>query len=642
MKLELRSRRINGKGELEGTVAILDDGGGLIWEDMVNLSRARQRETLVAEVADRAHISRDRARQAVLKLLEEQRAAYLREAGQEEPRRPRKADKLVTALLETGAELFHDQYGEPYVALPEEARRTIYRVRSSASRDRLSQLGYAALGEVPSTETVRAALNVIAGKAMFDGAQYSLSVRTAWHDGAFWYDLGDWRAVKVMPHGWEVVERPPILFRHYPHQRPQVEPVAGGSLKAILDLLTIRGAHAQLLFLTDLVAGLVPNIPRPLSIFHGPHGSTKTTALRLKRELADPVEVPVQGPPRDLGEFVQLASHNLCVFLDNLSSLPEWLSDGLSRFCTGDGFAKRMLYTTDEDFFYRPQGVGGLTGINLVVSAPDLLDRSFIYSLERLAEGDYLPESVLRERFQAIRPELVGAMFDTLSSAMSIHPKLTARRLPRLADYALWGCAVALALGYGEDDYWAAYKANIGAQTREALDASPVAQAVLALMQGRDEWRGSPSDLLDELNRVSEDLKLDTKAKAWPKDPSWVTRRLTLVLPNLAQVGITIEKGSSGQQRWVALKGTKNAVTGVSPVSGQLGAADGIDTIFATPQGKTRRRNPCVCPREEWGPPLPDARCDECGTPTICPDCGGCRRCAMLEAGEDPDVETTL
>lgn len=191
-------------------------------------------------------------------------------------------------------------------------------------------------------------------------------------------------------------------------------------------------------------------------------------------------------------------------------------------------------------------------------------------------------------------------MFDVLSS--SHVDTAPAGRLRAL------GCAVALALGYGEDDYWAAYRANIGAQTREALDASPIAQAVLALMDGRNERRGAPSDLFGELNRVAEDLRLDTKAKAWPKNPSWVTRRLTLVVPNLAQVGITVQRGSVGEKRWVALNGTKNAVNGVSPVGDQLGAADGtdgIDTISATLQGKTRRGKPLRLPPAGVGPPLP-------------------------------------
>jgi len=493
---------------------------------------------------------------------------------------------------------------------------------------------------------VRAALAVIAGKAAFDGEVLPLHVRTAWHEDDLWYDLGDWRGVKIMAAGWEVVEQPPVLFRRLPHQRAQVEPVPGGNVRDILDLLTLKKTeHQCVLFLTDLVAGLVPGIPRPLSVFHGPHGSTKTTALRMKRELQDPVEVPVQGPPRDLAEFVQLASHNLCLFLDNLSSLPEWLSDALSRFCTGDGFTKRALYTTDEDYFYRPQGIGGLTGVNLVVTAPDLLDRSFIYQMDRLAEGEYLPESELRQRFEAMKPGLLGAMFSTLSAAVGLHPQLKARPLPRLADYALWAVASAIALGYDERDYWQAYAANIGAQTREALDASPVAQAVLHLMDGRKEWSGTPSELLLALNAIAEELKIDSKARAWPKDAGWVTRRLTLVLPNLAQVGIQVRTSHDGKNRQVALQRKGNDVSGVSPVSGHkegVNTTNGTNIKTGTPGGKVGQKqerpiDPCLCPREEWTEGVIGESCPTCEYKLRCPECGGCRTCGHKLAREHAD-----
>ena len=49
MKVEMRSRRINGAGDLTGTVAIYGDDGRFMWEDTTNLSKSRQRD--VAAVA---------------------------------------------------------------------------------------------------------------------------------------------------------------------------------------------------------------------------------------------------------------------------------------------------------------------------------------------------------------------------------------------------------------------------------------------------------------------------------------------------------------------------------------------------------------------------------------------------------------
>lgn len=53
--------------------------------------------------------------------------------------------------------------------------------------------------------------------------------------------------------------------------------------------------------------------------------------------------------------------------------------------------------------------------------------------------------------------------------------------------------------------------------------------------------RGSPAELLDELNRVAPDLKINTSSKLWPKDPKWLVRRLNSVKSNLQTLlGVTI------------------------------------------------------------------------------------------------------
>ena len=72
-------------------------------------------------------------------------------------------------------------------------------------------------------------------------------------------------------------------------------------------------------------------------------------------------------------------------------------------------------------------------------------------------------------------------------------------------------------------------------------------------MEDRIEWRGKPGELLKDLDDLAEGLKINTKAKAWPKDPAWMTRRLNPVVPNLAQVGIRVESGHVGDDRWIEI-----------------------------------------------------------------------------------------
>lgn len=59
-------------------------------------------------------------------------------------------------------------------------------------------------------------------------------------------------------------------------------------------------------------------------------------------------------------------------------------------------------------------------------------------------------------------------------------------------------------------------------------------------------------------------MRIDTRARAWPKSPSAFTRRLNEVRPNLMRFGIAVETGYTGRQRTIAFKGTENAVRAVN------------------------------------------------------------------------------
>ncbi len=519
------------------------------------------------------------------------------------------ADRIVQYALSSGAELFHDQRSDPYMAFREQRRRQIWPLRSQAARHWLSYLAWRAEHKAPSSETVRTALGVLEAIARFEGEEHQLNVRIASHDGAIWYDLGDWRAVRIDSSGWGIVDEPPILFRHFALQKPQVEPVAGGDLRDLLSLVNLRDGPARLLLLAYVVVAMIPDIPRPIIVVRGEHGSGKSTLFVFIRDLLDPSLVTRGSAPDSLREFVQAASHGLCLYLDNLSYLPDWMSDALCRLCTGDGFSKRQLYTDDDDIIYSLRGLGGVNGINLVATRPDLLDRALIFSLEAIADPDRRLEKACQDEFEWRRPRLLGAMFNALSAAMKEIDGIQLTGLPRMADFARWGCAVSRALGFSQAEFLDALGCNVREQNNSALENSPVAQAVLALVQRDHEWEDTPAQTLARLNEIAESLRIDTRAKQWPKSPSVLTKRLNEVRPNLLRAGILIKTGGhTGDRRTIAFRRTENAVNAVNSYENAVSAdanavsfdgisddapdsdsplpdgVDGTDGIFAIPQ----------------------------------------------------------
>ncbi len=456
------------------------------------------------------------------------------------------AKLLVTLALESGVELFHDQRSVPFAAIRDDTGRRIVSVGSTDFGLWLRRLIWNRSGKTMGRDLVTTARDTLGSIARFDKPQRDLFVRVARHDGAIWVDLDGRSAVRVTADGWTIDGKPPILFRSFAHQRPLPHPSRNGDLGRCLDYVRIADTedNVPLLFQCYLVAAMVPDIPVAAMIVHGQHGATKSTVLKIVKRLLDPGAVEVQGGMRDQAEFAQAAAQNRVLFFDNLTSVPEWLSDLLCCFVTGAGFSKRMLYSDDDSVTFEYRGVAGLGGVNLVADRPDLLDRSIIIKMEPVPDSDRRAEGEFWDEFEADRPAILGGIFDALSTAMRIEPTLQLARLPRMADFARWGAAASVAIGRTAEEFLDAYRANIGRQNDAAIESSPIAGALIRFMeyQVEGEWNGTAGELLSELEARATDLKINTRARGWPKNAVWVGRRLRDVMPNLLARGVAVEE----------------------------------------------------------------------------------------------------
>jgi hypothetical protein len=483
------------------------------------------------------------------------KSQQLREVKKGNPSQADKLTDLVLVELQDQVFLFHDDLEEPYAQLKINDHHEIFRCLSRQFKRWLSQKFYEKEEKIPNTEALKSALNVIEGKACFDGPCIPLHVRSAWHEGALWYDLGDWRAVEITAEGWEVVDDPPILFYHFSHQLPQVEPERGGSLEEFDRFVNLPLPADRVLIHTYIVTALIPSIPRPILVLYGDQGSAKSFLFRVLKRLIDPSVLETTSPPDNLREFVQLASHHLVLYLDNLSGLPDWLSDAFSRLSTGEGLSKRMLYTDDDDVVYALKRLGGINGINLVATKPDILDRCLIFGLQRIPKKQRQTEEEILPKFEEARPRILGAIFDAVAGSMRELPKVNPTYISRMADFCHWGCATAQALGYRDEVFLKAYQKNLNDQNESALESSPVATVVRRFMQGKESWEGNATELLKLLGDIAPSTGVDTNSRLWPKDVRWLGRRLAEVRPNLAQDGIItqLDKRTAGE-RYINLR----------------------------------------------------------------------------------------
>jgi hypothetical protein len=487
------------------------------------------------------------------------------------PPKMNQADLLIKLAKQAGAEFFRDQRNSLYFAfINQRGRREVSAMATPSFGRWLTKVFHDRLGNVPKTESVKSARVYLEAHAQFGGVVHPLSLQIARsEDESIYVDLGDWRAVRVTADGWTVEDRPPILFRRYAQMAIHPEPKRGGNLNEIFDFMNLDSDAARTIFLAYLIAAQVPDVATPVLIATGEKGTAKTTFFRLVSRMVAPTITETLGKVDRIDEFNRQAAHARALFFDNLTSLPEWLSDALCRVVTGDAWTKRELYTDDDDVIHAYRRLAGINSIAGVADKADLLDRSIIIRPPFIPEHKRREEAEFWAAFENRRPYILGALLDTLSAAMREHPGVQLTEHPRMADFAGWGCATMRALGRRDEEFLEAYKENVGSQDEEAVEASPVAQAVLLLAAEVPHWEGTAAQLHSRLSSIATPNRIPIDVPSWPRDARKLGTRVTEITGTLRSHGVTaarVGKTNTGA-KWVVIR---DDGVGVSSHSGSV------------------------------------------------------------------------
>jgi hypothetical protein len=500
--------------------------------------------------------------------IREQQAAGSPEAAPPDPS-PSTATRLVLLAQEAGVVLTQAPDGQTHLTVMREGRRETWPIRSRAVRSWLKLSYFKAEGRSAGSQAVEDALGVLEGMAICQGAERSVHVRIAGEGERIYLDLADAErhVVEIDRRGWRVVARPPVLFRRPRGLLALPMPVSGGSLADLRNILNLETDQDWYLLAAWMLAALRPHGPYPILCLHGEQGAAKSTTARALRSLIDPSAACLRSEPRDGRDVMIAATNGWVVALDNLSSIPPWLSDCLCRLSTGGGFATRELYSDAEEVILEAQRPVILTSIEDVATRGDLLDRAIVKTLPAISEKKRRPERELWAEYEQARPRLLGALLDALAGALGRLPSVRLNRLPRMADFAMLGVAAEQALGWPKDAFAVAYDDNRQDAHTIALDESPIAKPLVKLAQ-EGEWSGTAEQLLEALTRrVGEPA---AKSRQWPKSPRALSGRLRRLTPNLKAVGITLTfalGGPRGKSRIIHLH------------------ADGADGADGTKQG---------------------------------------------------------
>ncbi|MGW0805968.1 ATP-binding protein [Nonomuraea sp. NPDC002799] len=450
-------------------------------------------------------------------------------------RGPSQASQLVM-LAKERFDLFMSEDGRPY-AVKQKGPNIALPLRGKAGlRSQLARI-YTEdhSGNVPSQSALADCMTVLEGIAA-NAEPRVPHLRVARFDGRIVVDLGtsDGACVIIGPEGWTRESRSPVLFRRSGAMKPLPVPIRDGDGLGRLQGMLNTTTEGFRLLVAWLISTFIPDLPHPILTFRGEQGTGKSKAAQMVIGIIDPSGAPKRTAPRDLKGWAVQAFNSWALCLDNVSIIPDWLSDALCRAVTGDGMVDRALYSDDDVVVLEFRRVLAITTIDAGALAGDLAERLLVVELNLILDSERREEAELDKAYADSHAAILASLFDLLAHVLKVLPDVVLAQRPRMADFARILAAVDQVNGWHT---FRSYTASARNAVSDILEGEPFTQAVVALV---DAAAGGVVNLTAQqiLDAVKTPEKLPRK---WPKDSTRAAGQIKRHAPALRTIGIDVD-----------------------------------------------------------------------------------------------------
>ncbi|QDT16192.1 hypothetical protein [Alienimonas californiensis] len=286
----------------------------------------------------------------------------------------------------------------------------------------------------------------------------------------------------------------------------------------------------------------------PVLYVHGSHGTAKSSTARNAARVTDPQEADLLDEPKKPEDLIAFLRVCRVAILDNLEELPKKLSNLLCRGATGAAMVRRKLYPNFGLSFAKFNNSVALTGIDSVVTAPDLLDRTVVVEAVEIARFTRRLEAEVEPEFQAGWPRALAGLMNggvaALKAEVEGRPRLA--ELPRLADFAVHADAAEEALGLPRGAALKALRAAVEDTEEAVLNSMPAVRAAVGIFSENlsridadnaelppaksppRTWRSEPDRLYKS---VCARVKSNERGKFWPESAEVLTGQFKAMPP---------------------------------------------------------------------------------------------------------------
>jgi hypothetical protein len=474
-------------------------------------------------------LTRARAELAMVRVVDE---PHVFEAEPPEGKETQK--QKLARIADRDYELVRSSENEVF-GLPRFGPRVLHALKGGVGsmRVRLAAQYEQEFGQYPSNTDLAEMVTSMEGKASAK-VPVEIPMRTASYRDGLILDLGDetGRVIDIQPGHWTLTDVSPIAFRRTPLTSPLPEPVRGYKLKDTLyPALNLPAADRSLL-VACVLSWLWPGISHPVIYLHGEEGTAKSTMARRLRSLVDPSIAELKRKPGRDEDWEVIVAGQSVVVLDNLSTLPEWLSDAICTAVTGTSDVKRRMYANQDLSVVSVRRSFIVTSIKSLVENGDLVDRSVVFEPSPITA--FRSESALDAAWRADQPRALGAFLDLASAVLAELPSVRAtwEGQERLTDFAQICQAMDQCRGTST---LAGYRQKIADGIQSSAETDPFTMHVVALSE--QNWSGSAAALFATYHGLRDRGDTD-----WPKSPAMVGRRIERIRGILRKSGVRADK----------------------------------------------------------------------------------------------------
>lgn len=303
---------------------------------------------------------------------------------------------------------------------------------------------------------------------------------------------------------------------------PQVEPVGDGDLLTLLRPFVNMGKDSFILFVVCLIQYFSRNSAHFAIVISSAKGTGKTLLTKLIRSLVDPRTVQMNLTPKSEDDLKVQLNDSYMVCFDNTAPLKESYSNILCSAITGSQDTKRRLYSDTAEVVLDLHNAVVLNGIDIVPYKSDLAERCLLFELDKISETKRKPESEFWSEFQKVKPQILGAIFETLDRARNeIFPTLKVNKLHRMADAHKEMIAIAMAQGISQEEFQRILDSNLQRLQDAYIQSNPFVEAVLDYMHYTSKNVDEPA------KKLFEKMKEYTGSQSlFPKSASALSRKL--------------------------------------------------------------------------------------------------------------------